>query len=97
MRFLFTIICLAIIFTPLSANAGMDHTVTQKGKFNPTEIEIKAGDSITFVNDDKTRHNVYSKSVGQKFNIRKQKPGDRDSVFLTAPAPLKCVAPSIQR
>jgi plastocyanin len=38
-----------------------EKTVTQKGKvFSETEIAIKVGDTITFVNDDNVFHNVLS-------------------------------------
>lgn len=70
-----------IILAPLAAFAETEHTVLQKGKkFSPAELNIKVGNTVTFENNDKTRHNVYSKSSGQKFKIRKQKPGARDSV-----------------
>lgn len=81
MRLPILIYSLAIFLTPLAALAGTDHTVTQKGKkFSPSEININVDDSIIFVNDDKTRHNVYSKSAGLEFNVKKQKPGDRDTI-----------------
>jgi len=77
----FLVISLAILLTPLAAIAGAEYTVSQKGKkFRPAEIGINVGDSITFVNDDKTRHNVYSKSAGLEFKIKKQKPGDRNTI-----------------
>lgn len=81
MRPLFSITTLAILLMPLAAIAGTDYTVSQKGKkFRPSEISINVGDSIIFVNDDKTRHNVYSKSTGLEFKIKKQKPGDRNTI-----------------
>lgn len=70
-----------IILTPLAVFAETEHTVLHKGKkFSPAELNIKVGDTVTFENHDKARHNIYSKSSGQKFKIRKQKPGARDSV-----------------
>ncbi|MBT4486190.1 MAG: methylamine utilization protein [Rhodospirillaceae bacterium] len=59
--------------------------ISQKGKkFVPGRVEAKVGDVLTFVNEEKRkRHNVYSKTAGFKYlKIRKQKPGDRDSVTL---------------
>lgn len=53
-----------------------DHIISQKGKqFNPGEIMIKAGESVTFKNDDDTSHNVFSTGENSKFNLGIQKPG----------------------
>ena len=62
----------------LSAVAGAaEYKVMQKGKkFSPSTLNIKVGDTVVFIIDDKNRHNVYSRTDGHKFNIRKQKPGD---------------------
>lgn len=51
--------------------------VSQKGKeFFPKEIKVKVGQKLTFMNDDKVAHNVFSKAVGNDFNLKIQKPGD---------------------
>lgn len=65
----------------LSAGASAaEYKVTQKGKkFSPATLNIRVGDTVNFINDDKHRHNVYSRSAGHKFNIKKQKPGDSNS------------------
>ena len=81
MRLPLTVLVFALFLSPLAAHAGSDHVISQKGKkFSPGEISIKAGDTVTFVNDDKTRHNVYSRTAGHKFKIKKQKPGAKDSI-----------------
>ncbi len=81
MRLPFVILISALFLMPLAAHAGSEHIITQKGKkFSPGEISIKVGDTVTFVNDDKTRHNVFSRTSGHKFKIKKQKPGARDSI-----------------
>ena len=55
--------------------------VTQKGKqFSPRVLDIKVGDTVTFRNNDKHRHNVYSRTSGHKFRIKKQKPGQSNDV-----------------
>jgi plastocyanin len=69
---------LAFLFTfgsiPVFAN---ELVVSQKGKeFFPKEIKVKVGQKITFINDDKVAHNVFSKAVGNDFNLKIQKPGD---------------------
>ena len=74
MRLPLTVLVFALFLLPLAAYAGSDHIITQKGKkFSPREISITAGDTVTFVNDDKTRDNVYSRAKCHKFKIKKQK------------------------
>ena len=51
---------LALALMPLAAHAA-DHVVVQKNRhFTPPEILIKAGDSLTFTNDDEFIHQMYS-------------------------------------
>src|SRR5688572_19255439 len=75
---------LSIIFFTCSFLASAyaaDHPVTQKGKeFSTKDITVKAGDSITFVNEDDVTHNLYSKSDAKSFEIAKQEPGNKESV-----------------
>jgi len=52
-------------------------TVTQKDKkFSETEVTIKAGQSVTFANQDLVTHNVYSKTPGMAFDLKTQKVGE---------------------
>ena len=61
-----------------TANAA-EVVITQKAKkFDVKKVDIKAGDSIKFVNSDSITHNVYS-SKGMKFDLGAQKPGDSSS------------------
>ena len=74
--------------------AGEEHVVSQKNKaFVPSELEIRAGDTVVFVNEDAFRHNVYSETPGHEFGIAKQKPGDSDSVVFDTPGEveIRCV------
>jgi plastocyanin len=65
--------------------AGAEHTVTQKGKrFSAATLEIKAGQAVTFTNDDDVTHNVFSTSAGQKFNLKTQAPGASSTHTFTA-------------
>src|SRR5262245_41453559 len=48
--------------------------------FQPEKIDIKAGSTITFVNEDPFGHNVYSESPGGEFDIGRQQPGQRSPV-----------------
>ena len=53
-----------------------DKIIEQKGKvFSETEVAIKKGDALTFVNNDNITHNVMSKTPGNEFNIGAQTPG----------------------
>ncbi len=63
-----------------TAFAG-NHIIEQAGKkFSPETLKIKAGDTITFVNNDTITHNVYSRTDGHRFNIGAQKAGEKKAV-----------------
>ena len=56
-------------------------TVIQKGiAFQPTQITVKPGDSVMFVNQDGFGHNVFSESAGGAFDIGLQQPNQRTAV-----------------
>src|SRR5215469_13921239 len=58
------------------ALAAAETTITQKGKqFSESEVSIKRGDTIVFVNDDNVAHNILSMSPGNEFNLGSQPPG----------------------
>jgi plastocyanin len=64
---------LALALIPLAAHAE-DHRVIQKGRrFTPPEITIRAGDSLTFTNDDEFIHQMYSDAL---FDSDERKPGE---------------------
>jgi plastocyanin len=51
-------------------------SIVQKDKaFSETEVTIKIGDEIVFVNDDNITHNILSNSAGNTFNLGSQAPG----------------------
>ena len=63
---------LALALIPLAARCE-DHRVIQKGRrFTPPEITIKAGDSLTFSNDDEFIHQMYSDGL---FDSDEKRPG----------------------
>lgn len=70
----------------VGALAATQHTIGEKGKvFSRTEIDIKVGDSVLFVNDDNIAHNVMSQAPENKFNLGLIKPGTATPVtFNTA-------------
>ena len=91
---LITGFCLAATIVAAQAKAT-EIIISQKGKkFVPGTVQVKVGDPLTFVNEEKRkRHNVYTRSADFSYlKIRKQKPGDRDSVTLknAGTAIIKC-------
>jgi plastocyanin len=48
--------------------------------FNQSEITVKAGDKITFKNNDDITHNVFSMTPGMEFDLRRQAPGATSTV-----------------
>lgn len=62
------------------AQAGEITVVQKEIAFVPERIEVKAGSTVVFVNDDRFGHNVYSETPGADFDIGRQPPGQRTSV-----------------
>lgn len=53
-----------------------ERTITEKGKvFSETEVTVKKGETLNFLNDDNIVHNVMSTSAGNEFNVGAVKPG----------------------
>jgi plastocyanin len=63
-----------------------ERSISQKDKaFSETEVTIKVGDEIVFVNDDSITHNIQSNTAGSTFNLGAQAPGSKTSyTFKTA-------------
>jgi plastocyanin len=70
-------LCLIVAFAAGGAAAvAAEKTISQKDKtFSETEITVKVGDTLTFVNDDNIGHNVLSSSAGNEFNLGSMAPG----------------------
>jgi len=70
-------LALLLAFAAGSVTAyAAQRSITQKGKvFSETEVTIKKGDVILFVNDDAIAHNVMSTTPGNAFNLGSQAPG----------------------
>ena len=61
-------------------------TVIQKDiSFNPNRVEIKAGGTVTFINEDPFGHNVYSESAGGEFDIGRQQMGQKNVITFRRP------------
>ena len=76
--FVTVIAALGAISTPCLADTVV---IDQLGKkFSQTEITVKTGDIVTFVNKDPITHNVYSQSPGNTFDVKTQKSGASSDV-----------------
>jgi plastocyanin len=81
-----TLLAAALALTPTPAALAADHRVGQAGKkFDPSELSIRSGDTITFVNDDGTIHNLHSETPGHEFEIKRQSPKQVNTLPFTKP------------
>jgi plastocyanin len=76
---------LLVIAAGLASGAMVaTQTVHQQGRmFSVDHLTIKAGETLTFVNDDNITHNVASLSKGSEFDLGSQRPGSSTDVTLT--------------
>jgi plastocyanin len=82
---------LAVLWAVSASAEG--YTVLQKDKlFSRDTIQVRAGDSITFSNQDTVTHNVFSVSPGNTFEIKTQLPGKSSTVSFENPgtAEVRC-------
>jgi plastocyanin len=79
------LVTVSLVLGLASAARAADHVVGQKDKtFSAAALTVKAGDSITFKNDDQITHNVFSTAKENEFNLRAQAPGTSAAVTLAA-------------
>ena len=80
------ILTVAAIIAAVSVRAAAPITVTQKGlQFSSTELSVGKGQVVTFVNDDRTTHNITVKGDGVNLNGGLQQPGGQFSVPFSKP------------
>jgi plastocyanin len=83
-------LCLLLLLAATAAHAE-DHLIIQKNKAfeqNGVAIEdlkVRAGDTLTFTNNDVVTHNIFSKDGANQFEIPKQEPGITATVTMKAP------------
>jgi plastocyanin len=66
--------------------AAAEHVVDQRDKrFNTTELKVKAGDTVKFVNSDSFFHNVFSLSDTKTFDLGSYPKGQSRSVKFDRP------------
>lgn len=72
-----TLLLAAVALGSLGASAQQVIAVSQKKRaFQPKELEINLGDTVTFVNDDgELLHHVHSKDARFSFDIGEQPAG----------------------
>jgi plastocyanin len=73
-----TLIAAALTLIAAGSIAALadDTLIHQKGRaFTVSEVTIKKGSTLTFVNDDTVPHNIISTSKGNEFNLGSQPPG----------------------
>src|SRR5262249_20723457 len=70
------VVAAAFVTGAAVAAFAAEHTVSQKGKkFSVSEITVKKGDKVLFVNDDNVAHNIFSTTAGNEFNLGSQAAG----------------------
>lgn len=80
--------CAMFVVVPVAMAEEL--TITQENKtFSEKEVKIAVGDTINFANNDKTTHNVYSRSKGHKFDMGAQRPGTSEAHTFTTPGKVK--------
>lgn len=66
----------AVLLGPPSAATAGEWVVTMAGAtYSPAKVSAKVGDTLRFVNDDQTDHNVFVPTVGFGVDLGKQEPG----------------------
>lgn len=61
-------------------------------QFQPSHSVVMIGSTVTFINDDREVHNIYSKSSGNQFNLGAMAAGASREIKLVTPGPviLRC-------
>lgn len=66
-------VCLPLLTTPATA---AEIKVTMAGAaYQPANISAAVGDTIRFLNDDTSNHNVFVPTAGHALDLGKQEPG----------------------
>jgi plastocyanin len=63
---------LMLALLPLAAQADNHRIIQKDRRFNPVEVIIHVGDTLTFTNDDEFIHQMYSEDL---FDSDEKKPG----------------------
>ena len=75
---------------PATTGGGGGTTITEKNfTFNPANVMVKAGDTVTFVNNDSAPHNV--KIDGQELGVQNQGESKTWTATKDGAYPFSCV------
>lgn len=67
-------------------SSAEEYTASQKNrKFAPEHLKVKVGDTVNFINDDNTPHNVYSDSATNHFELGMYRKGQERKVKFDKP------------
>ena len=86
-------VALASAFIAGIAVAGAaGQTIRQKGKvFSASEITVRKGEEILFLNDDNIAHNVLSTTAGNRFDLGLLNPGELRPVKFDSTGDVKVI------
>jgi plastocyanin len=74
-----------LIVVPISGHSK-EFEVSQKDKeFTPRELKVKAGDTVSFKNDDPFSHNVFSLSDTKTFDLGSYPQGQSRKITFDKP------------
>jgi plastocyanin len=74
----------AIVVGFSSGAIAASKVVYQHGRaFSEELVVLKAGEALTFVNDDTVPHNIYSATRGNEFDLGSQAPGTATDIEFT--------------
>jgi plastocyanin len=85
-KFILTTIAAAVAAALAAPAIAADHVVSQKdGAFSVSTLKVKPGDEVTFKNDDKVFHNVFSLSKILPFDLGAYGSGQSKKVKVEQP------------
>jgi plastocyanin len=85
----------ALLMLLTAAAVAEEHVIGQKdqqfrsGDTKLATLTVKAGDTVTFRNDDRFAHNVMSRTPGQEFDLGTLRPGESGKRSFAAPATIE--------
>ena len=88
----FNIAVTSAFLAGVAVAGAADHTIRQKGKvFSESDITVKRGDDLLFLNDDNIAHNVLSITAGNRFDLGLLNPGELRPVKFDSVGDVKVV------